>query len=261
MGISRFLGLQKIGLPVLLFSLWEISAGSGAPPDERILSDGLENADDPKTAGCTTARGSKSITTSGAGLTVWMTGMSGSGKTTIAAQLEREFPGVIYRLDGDNLRKGLNRDLGFSDKDRNENNRRTAEVARLMNHAGLIVICALISPFATDRDLARDIHKAAGLDFMEVYVDSPLSVVELRDVKGLYKRARSGEIPHFTGISSPYEVPKAPDLHIHTDELTVNDSVNQLLAAIQNRTSPADKKKSQLECDSDDKEEVSLVKE
>jgi len=207
---------------ILFPILWETSNASLQRQDERVLSDGLE---------------SRNISRSGAGLTVWMTGISGSGKTTIAAQLEQEFPGKIYRLDGDNLRKGLNSDLGFSEADRNENNRRTAEVAKLMNDSGMIVICALISPYAADRELARRIHEASNLDFIEVYVDSPLSVAEKRDVKGLYKRARNGEIRNFTGVSSPFEVPEAPDIHIDTDTLSVNESVTKLLHAIENRTS------------------------
>jgi adenylyl-sulfate kinase len=167
------------------------------------------------------------------GVTVWLTGLSGSGKSTIARELE----GVLHArgrhafvLDGDTLRTGLNRDLGFSREDRAENVRRTAEAARLLCDAGLVAIVALISPFRAERDSARAI---VGPDrFVEVHVDTPLEVCETRDVKGLYARARTGEIPEFTGISSPYEPPAAPDLVLHGGREPVADSVARLLGHV-----------------------------
>ena len=150
---------------------------------------------------------------------LWMTGVSGAGKSTIANALETQlFARARHTviLDGDNVRKGLNRDLGFTEADRAENIRRTAEVARLMVDAGLIVIVSLISPFAAERRLAREI---IGEDaFIEIYIDTPLAVAEARDVKGLYKKARAGEIPNFTGINSPYEAPEDADIVLKTTE-------------------------------------------
>jgi len=229
--------------------------------EERNLSDGLKHGGisggrirDRSDGGIVTGAKDRNMTASftpGRGLTVWMTGISGSGKTTIAFELEQQFPGQVYRLDGDNLRKGLNSDLGFSAEDRSENNRRTAEVAKLMNDSGLVVICALISPFASDRAVARGIHEKDGLDFMEVYIDAPLSVVEERDPKGLYKRVRSGEIKHFTGISSPYEAPEAPELHIRTDQMSIQDSVSRLLDAIEERRTAAERNEKSEDCGDD----------
>jgi len=161
---------------------------------------------------------------------VWLTGLSGSGKSTLAIALEHELHSrgfATYMLDGDNLRQGLNRDLGFEDGDRAENIRRVGEVAALMKDAGLIVITAFISPFAADREMAR---KAVGPDrFIEVYVQCPLEVCEQRDVKGLYKKARDGSVPQFTGIHSGYEEPKNPDIIISTGEMNVQQSVELLL--------------------------------
>ncbi|MGI6496456.1 MAG: sulfate adenylyltransferase subunit CysN [Kiritimatiellia bacterium] len=162
--------------------------------------------------------------------TLWFTGLSGSGKSTIAQALEKRLLDegrMAVVLDGDNLRHGLNRDLGFSDADRHENLRRAAEVAALFNDAGILVITAFLSPAAADRAAARDI---IGADrFMEVFVDTPLAVCEARDPKGLYRKARRGEIPGFTGIDAPYEVPEAPDLVLDTTTLSVEESVAVLL--------------------------------
>lgn len=147
--------------------------------------------------------------------TVWLTGLSGSGKSTIAKQLEKQLLDagkLAYLLDGDNIRFGLNRDLGFSPLDRKENIRRIAEVARLMNEAGVIVITAFISPYRADRRQAREIIRAE--NFVEVFVDTPLEICEQRDPKGLYKKARAGEISQFTGIDAPYEAPESPDIHM-----------------------------------------------
>ncbi|KAG8784849.1 Adenylyl-sulfate kinase [Ceratobasidium sp. 428] len=165
------------------------------------------------------------------GVTIWFTGLSASGKSTIAVALEQHLLHLrrfTYRLDGDNVRFGLNKDLGFSEKDRNENIRRIGEVSKLFADAAAITITSFISPYRADRDLAREIHSKAGLAFIEVYIDAPLSVVEARDPKGLYKKARAGEIKDFTGISAPYEAPESPEIHIRTDELSVEESVKKV---------------------------------
>jgi bifunctional enzyme CysN/CysC len=151
------------------------------------------------------------------GATVWLTGLSGSGKSTIAVELLRALfdRGVAaYSLDGDNLRHGLNGDLGFSADDRAENIRRIGEVARLFADAGLIAVVPVISPYRAGRDHARRLHTETGLEFVEVYVDTPIEVCEARDVKGLYAKARAGELTGFTGIDDPYEAPEHPDLVI-----------------------------------------------
>ncbi|KAL5631135.1 hypothetical protein ACGC1H_006838 [Rhizoctonia solani] len=166
------------------------------------------------------------------GLTLWLTGLSASGKSTIAVALEQQLlhsKKFAYRLDGDNIRFGLNKDLGFSEQDRNENIRRISEVAKLFNDAAAIAITSFISPYRSDRQFAREIHERAGLTFIEVYIDAPLSVVEARDPKGLYKKARAGEIKDFTGISAPYEPPEHAEIHIHTDQSSVEDSVRQII--------------------------------
>jgi len=162
------------------------------------------------------------------GVTIWLTGLSASGKSTIACALEQHLLHLhkfSYRLDGDNVRSGLNNDLGFDEKSRNENIRRIGEVSRLFADSSCITITAFISPYRADRAVARDLHVKANLGFVEVFVDAPLHVVEQRDPKGLYKKARAGEIKEFTGISAPYEAPEAPELHIRTDESDVTESV------------------------------------
>ena len=167
------------------------------------------------------------------GKVVWFTGLSGSGKSTIANVLEQRLHqrGVLtYILDGDNVRQGLNRDLGFTDADRVENIRRTAEVAKLLLDAGAVVITAFISPFRSERDMARQLFEPG--EFIEVHLDVPLEVVEQRDPKGLYRKVRSGELPHFTGIDSPYEAPQTPELKLDTDALSVEESVERILALI-----------------------------
>ena len=146
---------------------------------------------------------------------MWLTGFSGSGKSTIAAALEKHLVGrgvLAYMLDGDNLRHGLNGDLGFDAADRAENVRRAGEVARLFADAGVIAIVPLISPYAADRDRVRARHEETGLRFFEVFVDTPLEICERRDPKGLYVKARAGELTNFTGIDDPYEAPTRPDL-------------------------------------------------
>jgi bifunctional enzyme CysN/CysC len=163
-------------------------------------------------------------------LIVWFTGISGAGKSTIARLLERELASAgrhTYLLDGDELRAGLNRDLGFSADERIENMRRVAEVARLMMDAGLIVLVALISPFRAQRDAARRL--VARDEFIEVHVDTPLEVAEQRDEKGLYRKARQGLLPDFTGIGSPYEAPVHPELRIDTCSTSAQQAVAQLM--------------------------------
>ncbi len=150
-----------------------------------------------------------------AGATVWFTGLSGSGKSTVAIEVERRLLAAgrpCYLLDGDNLRHGLNGDLGFSAADRDENVRRVAEVARLFADAGVVALVPLISPYREARDRARFVHTIAGLPFLEVFVDTPIELCERRDPKGLYAKARAGEITGFTGIDDPYEAPLAPEL-------------------------------------------------
>lgn len=170
-------------------------------------------------------------------MTVWCTGLSGSGKSTIARELEKQLfdSGLsVYRLDGDNLRGGLNVDLGFGNRDRAENIRRAAHVARLLNEAGVTVLCSFISPFQKDRELARTI---IGEDnFLEVYLATPLTTCEERDPHGLYAQARSGKIKEFTGINSPYEPPANPDLSLRTDHLSVDDAVKALIQILNKRS-------------------------
>ncbi|CAA7259295.1 unnamed protein product [Cyclocybe aegerita] len=162
------------------------------------------------------------------GATIWLTGLSASGKSTIACALEQHLLHLhkfTYRLDGDNVRFGLNKDLGFDERSRNENIRRIGEVAKLFADGGCIVVTAFISPYRADRDVARQLHAQASIPFVEVFVDAPLEVVEERDPKGLYKKARAGEIKDFTGISAPYEAPPSPEIHIKTNEIEVADAV------------------------------------
>ncbi|MDB5658863.1 MAG: cysN [Cypionkella sp.] len=164
---------------------------------------------------------------------VWFTGLSGSGKSTIANLVEKKLHGLgkhTFLLDGDNVRHGLNRDLGFTDADRVENIRRVGEVAKLMTDAGLIVLTAFISPFRSERRMVRDLM-AAG-EFMEVYVDTPLAVAESRDVKGLYKKARSGQLKNFTGIDSPYEAPEDAEIVVNTSDLTAEEAASRIVEAI-----------------------------
>ena len=161
--------------------------------------------------------------------TLWLTGLSGSGKSTVANALEKRLVAMgkhTMLLDGDNIRMGLNNNLGFSKADRIENIRRVAEVAKLFNDAGIIVITSFISPFQADRHRARQI---IGERFMEVYIEASLETCEKRDVKGLYRKARKGEISNFTGITIPYEEPQNPELHIRTDELPLEENVERLI--------------------------------
>jgi adenylylsulfate kinase len=172
------------------------------------------------------------------GATIWLTGLSGSGKSTIAVALEQvlmQGGHHAYVLDGDNVRHGLNKNLGFSAEDRAENIRRIGEVARLFADAGLLAITSFISPYRADRDNVRKLHEASKLPFLEVYVDCPLSVAEERDPKGLYKKARAGELKGFTGIDDPYEAPHGPELHLESHTASVADSVRAVFDLLASR--------------------------
>lgn len=170
--------------------------------------------------------------TGGPGATIWLTGLSGSGKSTIAASVEEALIAegrAAYRLDGDNIRHGLNADLGFSAEDRAENVRRIGEVARLFADAGVVVLVPVISPYRSDRDTVRQRHVEAGLPFIEVFVDTPLEVCEARDPKGLYAKARAGEITGFTGVDDPYEPPLDPELLIDTTVTSPDEATSLIL--------------------------------
>ncbi len=167
------------------------------------------------------------------GLTIWFTGLSGSGKSTVAVALERELSslGYISRiLDGDNIRSGINSDLGFSDADRRENIRRIAEVCKLFTDTGIITLAAFVSPTSALRKLAREI--VGKEHFFEIYVSTPLEECERRDVKGLYAKARSGAIPEFTGITAPFEEPEHPELRLDTTHLSVEECVRRIVRMI-----------------------------
>jgi adenylylsulfate kinase len=164
---------------------------------------------------------------------LWFTGLSGSGKSTIANIVEQELynQGVkTYTLDGDNIRKGINNDLTFSPKDRTENIRRIAEVANLLVDAGVVVLAAFVSPYKKDRDNIKSIVK--DVNFVEIFINTSVEECERRDVKGLYKKARAGEIKNMTGISAPYEAPESPDIEIKTEEETLKESVKRIIAFI-----------------------------
>jgi len=170
------------------------------------------------------------------GVTVWLTGLSGSGKSTLAVAAERALVSrgrLAYVLDGDNVRHGLNKNLGFGPADRTENIRRIGEVAKLFCDAGLIVFTSFISPYRADRDAVRALMPPG--DFVEVFVDASVETCEGRDVKGLYRRARAGEIPEFTGISAPYEAPLYPELVLDTNRQTVDESVGAILRHLEDK--------------------------
>jgi adenylylsulfate kinase len=172
------------------------------------------------------------------GATIWFTGLSGSGKSTVAVALETELAKrgkLSYRLDGDNIRLGINKNLGFSAEDRTENIRRIGEISKLFVDTGVIVLSSFVSPYRADRDLVRQLHVDGGMDFIEVYVDVPLEEAEKRDPKGLYKKARAGEIKNFTGISDPYEAPLAAELTLPTHQLTLAQEVDAVLALLEAR--------------------------
>jgi bifunctional enzyme CysN/CysC len=168
--------------------------------------------------------------------TVWLTGLSGAGKSTLARHLEKRLLDaghLCYTLDGDNVRHGLNRDLGFSAEERTENIRRVAEVARLMTDAGLIVLVSFISPFRDERRMARERMEPG--EFVEIFVDAPLEVAEARDVKGLYAKARAGQLTNFTGIDSAYEPPESPELHIDAAAVSPDEAADRIMALIRAR--------------------------
>ena len=164
------------------------------------------------------------------GITIWFTGLSASGKSTLAVATEKVLHARrlhTYILDGDNIRHGLNKNLGFSPEDRVENIRRIGEVAKLFRDCGIINLTAFISPYREDRKLARDLAEAGS--FIEVFVDCPISICEQRDPKGVYKKARAGIIKEFTGISAPYEIPESPEIHLHTDTTSLENCVDTIL--------------------------------
>jgi bifunctional enzyme CysN/CysC len=164
---------------------------------------------------------------------LWFTGLSGAGKSTIANLVEKKLVRMnrhTFLLDGDNVRHGLNRDLGFTEADRIENIRRIGEVAKLMTEAGLIVITAFISPFRAERQLVRDLLPAG--EFFEIHIDTPLAEAEARDVKGLYKKARAGQLKNFTGIDSPYEPPQNPEIHIDTTNMTPEEAADYIIQRV-----------------------------
>jgi len=166
------------------------------------------------------------------GATLWFTGLSGSGKSTVAVALEKalfERGCLSYRLDGDNIRLGINKNLGFSAEDRTENIRRIGEIAKLFVDSSVIVLSSFISPYRADRDEVRALHAESGYPFVEVFVDCALEEAERRDPKGLYKKARAGEIKNFTGIDDPYEAPLAAEIHLRTDQMSLEEEVNVII--------------------------------
>ncbi|MGJ8686681.1 MAG: adenylyl-sulfate kinase [Spongiibacteraceae bacterium] len=172
------------------------------------------------------------------GATLWFTGLSGSGKSTVAVALEKalmEQGHLCYRLDGDNIRLGINKNLGFSAEDRAENIRRIGEISKLFVDTGVIVLSSFVSPYRADRDLVRTLHDDGDMAFIEVHLDVPLAVAEERDPKGLYKKARAGEIKNFTGIDDPYEAPTNAELVLNSHELSLQEEVDVLLAAMRER--------------------------
>ena len=170
------------------------------------------------------------------GASLWFTGLSGSGKSTVAVELEKALFArgkLAYRLDGDNIRLGINKNLGFSAEDRTENIRRVGEVSKLMADSGVIVLNSFISPYTADRDAVRVLHSDNNIAFIEVFVDCELAEAEKRDPKGLYKKARAGEIKNFTGIDDPYETPVNPEIHLHSDKMSLVEEVNLILAVLE----------------------------
>lgn len=172
------------------------------------------------------------------GATLWFTGLSGSGKSTVAVALENELikrGKITYRLDGDNVRLGINKNLGFSAEDRHENIRRIGEISKLFCDTGVIALSSFISPYRADRDTVRELHEDAGMDFIEVFVDCPLKEAEKRDPKGLYKKARAGEIKGFTGIDDPYEAPNNAEIHLHSDTMSIPEELDAIFAILEQR--------------------------
>ena len=170
------------------------------------------------------------------GATLWFTGLSGSGKSTIAVALEAELykrGKLSYRLDGDNIRLGINKNLGFSAEDRTENIRRIGEISKLLVDCGVIALSSFISPYKVDRDAVRALHADSNFPFIEVFIDCALDIAEDRDPKGLYKKARAGEIKNFTGIDDPYEAPENPEIHLRTDQMTLDQEVSLIIGYLE----------------------------
>ncbi len=224
---STFKELHALGSFILIDRVTNMTSGCG------IIEHSLRRADNLTWQETDISRQLRAERLNQKPVTIWFTGLSGSGKSTIANALEKRLFAEGYHtmlLDGDNVRMGLNNNLGFEPEDRIENIRRVAEVAKLMNEAGLIVLTAFISPYESDRENAR---KIIGEDsFIEVYVDTPLEICEKRDVKGLYKRARQKQIPNFTGVTSPYEIPENPTVTVRTDKMSIEDCVEVVMNSI-----------------------------
>jgi bifunctional enzyme CysN/CysC len=216
---------RQMGGFILIDRLSNRTVGAG------MINFALRRADNIHWQHTDVSKASRSALKSQRGQVVWLTGLSGAGKSTIANLVEKRLHALgrhTYLLDGDNVRHGLNKDLGFTEEDRVENIRRVAEVAKLMVDAGLIVLTAFISPFRAERQLARDILEPG--EFIEVFVDTPLAVAEARDVKGLYKKARSGQLKNFTGVDSPYEAPESPELRIDTTAIDPVEAAERIVA-------------------------------
>ncbi|HJV42817.1 sulfate adenylyltransferase subunit CysN [Caulobacter sp.] len=216
---------RQMGGFILIDRLSNRTVGAG------MINFALRRADNIHWQHTDVSKGSRAALKAQRGQVVWLTGLSGAGKSTIANLVEKRLHALgrhTYLLDGDNVRHGLNKDLGFTEEDRVENIRRVAEVAKLMVDAGLIVLTAFISPFRAERQLARDILEPG--EFIEVFVDTPLAVAEARDVKGLYKKARSGQLKNFTGVDSPYEAPESPELRIDTTAIDPVEAAERIVA-------------------------------
>ena len=182
------------------------------------------------------ARGDRNQLLGQQGATLWFTGLSGSGKSTIAVALEQALfqrSKLSYRLDGDNIRLGINKNLGFSAEDRSENIRRIGEIAKLFVDSSVIALSSFISPYRADRDRVRELHAESNFAFIEIFVDCSLAEAEARDPKGLYRKARAGEIKNFTGIDDPYEAPTKPEIHLHTDKMTLEEEVDVIMAYLE----------------------------
>jgi adenylylsulfate kinase len=182
------------------------------------------------------ARGDRNQLLGQQGATLWFTGLSGSGKSTIAVALEQALfqrSKLSYRLDGDNIRLGINKNLGFSADDRSENIRRIGEIAKLFVDSSVIALSSFISPYRADRDRVRELHAESNFAFIEIFVDCSLAEAEARDPKGLYRKARAGEIKNFTGIDDPYEAPTKPEIHLHTDKMTLEEEVDVIMAYLE----------------------------
>ena len=218
---------RSLGGFILIDKFTDVTVGAG------LINSSISRANNIKWQDLDITREQRATLKSQNPCVIWMTGLSGSGKSTIANALEKKLSQMNHHtfiLDGDNVRQGLNKDLGFNEVDRVENIRRVGEVAKLMTDAGLIVIVAFISPFRSEREMVRQL--IGSNEFTEVFIDTPISVAEERDVKGLYAKARSGKIKNFTGIDSRYEIPENPDIHIKTIDITIDEAVNKILNKI-----------------------------